>query len=53
LGADRLPNGSSNDIAESIIFAQQGRKVDDQFNGGKQIAAGIEGLLVFRFVKIS
>lgn len=53
LHAIRLPEGESQDIKESIVFAWQGREVDKHYGGGKQRLETAQGVLVFRYVRIN
>lgn len=48
----RLPEGTSLDIVESVVFALQERTFDNQYGGGKAVKEGNQANLVFRFVKI-
>lgn len=49
----RLPDGTSSTITGSVAFALQDRGIDNQYVGGKDILAGNDAVLVFRFVKVS
>ena len=51
-GDFQLPSNAPENMADFVVFAQQGRQVDNQFNGGKKIADGIHSRLVFKFIKL-
>lgn len=48
----RLPEGTGEEIYDSVIFALQGRESDNIYAGGKKREEGAKGVIVFRFMKI-
>jgi hypothetical protein len=48
-----LPQGVTEEVSNSVIFALHGRETDNKYAGGKVLAEGERGVIVFRFLTIT